>query len=293
MLFTFVVPSGMATDEAFSALKSARPDDAVDLNYVYEFEGAEGRPRLSIQGPSAGGGGPRIAAVIDASLPRNSPALAGVAVRSVRFGPDAGQASAHALAVAVVLADTAGREGLTLLAIDVSEAGPLTGASATSIVQGLDWAAGQDAKVINISMTGPPNAAVAAVVRRVVKRGVVIVAAAGNAGPHAEPPYPAALPEVVGVTAVDDRMRIWRRATQGPHVDFAAPGVKISAAGAEWTGTSFAAPVVAGLILRSGVTPETLAAGARDLGAPGRDPVFGYGFLSEGCPGRVAQATRP
>lgn len=279
-LHVFAVPSGRKTQTLFAALKAARPDDAVDLNFIYVFEGVAtgARPRAFAQG--GGSGGARLAAVIDTALPPKHPALAGVAVRARRFGPGAGRASDHALAVAAVLADTAGRDGLVLLAADVSEAGPLPGASAAAIAHALDWAAGFRAPVINVSLTGPPNAPLAAVVKRVSARGVVIVAAAGNDGPRAKPPYPAALPEVVGVTAVDERLAVWRRATQGPHVDFAAPGVKVSVAGGEWTGTSLAAPVVAGLLLRHGFGPEALVSLARDLGASGRDPVFGHGFVS-------------
>lgn len=279
-LYVFSVPPGAKTQALFAALKAARPDDAVGLNFIYVFEGAASGHRVRPFAQPAEGGGPRLAAVIDTALPPNHPALAGVAVRARRFGPGAGRTSDHALAVAAVLADTAGREGLVLLAADVSEAGPLPGASAAAIAQALDWAAGFRAPVINVSLTGPPNAPLAAVVKRISARGVVIVAAAGNDGPRASPPYPAALPEVVGVTAVDSRLGIWRRATQGPHVDFAAPGVKVAVAGGEWTGTSLAAPVVSGLLLRRGVGPEALATAARDLGAPGRDTVFGHGFVS-------------
>lgn len=283
-LHVFAAPPGGKTHALYAALKAARPGDAVDLNFIYAFEGVQGAP-LRIVAPASDGGGPRLAAVIDTALPDRPAALAGVAVRSRRFGPGPGRPSDHALAVATVLADAAGRQGLVLLAADVSEPGPLPGASAAAIAQALDWAAGFRAPVVNISLTGPPNAPLAAVVRRISARGVVIVAAAGNDGPRASPPYPAALPEVVGVTAVDGDLRIWRRATQGPHVDFAAPGVKVPAAGGEWTGTSLAAPVVAGLLLRRGVGPEALAPLARDLGAPGRDPVFGHGYLSAATAG--------
>lgn len=279
-LHVFAAPTGVRTQTLFAALKAARPDDAVDLNFIYVFEAMQpGAPRAT---PTAvgSGGSQRLAAVIDTALPERAAALAGVTVRVRRFGPGAGRTSNHALAVAAVLADTAGREGLVLLAADVSESGPLPGASVAAIAQALDWAAGHRAPVVNISLTGPANAPLAAVVRRVAARGVVIVAAAGNDGPRAPPPYPAALPEVVGVTAVDGRLRVWRRATQGPHVDFAAPGVKVAAAGAEWTGTSLAAPVVSGLLLRRGIGPNALAASARDLGEPGRDPVYGFGFVS-------------
>jgi len=38
--------------------------------------------------------------------------------------------------------------------------------------------------------------------------------------------------------------------------------------------------VVSGLLLRRGIGPDRLAGSARDLGEPGRDPVFGHGFVS-------------
>ena len=283
ILYTFAVPAGARAQDVVAALRAARPGDAIDLNFVYDFEGGQsaGARFNAVQAPPGpGAGGRRIAAVIDSSLPIDRETLAGVTLRTERFGPGPGKASAHALAVAAILADTAGHAGLTLLAADVSEAGPLPGASAASIAQALDWAAGAGAQVVNISLTGPPNAVLAIVVRRIAARGVVIVAAAGNAGPRAPAPYPAALPEVVGVTAVDRDLRIWRRATQGPHVDFSAQGVKVTAAGGEWSGTSLASPVVAGVLLRTLETPEALARQVRDLGAPGRDTVFGFGFVA-------------
>ena len=75
------------------------------------------------------------------------------------------------------------------------------------------------------------------------------VAAAGNNGPGAEPSYPAAYPGVIAVTAVDQNLNVYRRATQGAYVDLAAPGVNIWTAslkgsGALKTGTSDAVPFV-------------------------------------------------
>ena len=89
--------------------------------------------------------------------------------------------------------------------------------------------------------------------RRVVESalldGMTIVAAVGNAGPGAEPLYPAAYEGVVAVTAIDRQKRIYRQAVQGEHVDFAAPGVRLwtaaSVSGGRFrSGTSYAAPFV-------------------------------------------------
>lgn len=142
------------------------------------------------------------------------------------------------------------------------------------------------AKVINLSLAGPPNSVLEEIVTRLVQdRAITLVAAAGNDGPAAPPAYPAAYPGVIAVTAVDLDNVIYRRAGQGPHLGLAAPGVGVWTAASvsgvrDKSGTSFAAPFVtaaAVLLLGSdaGLTPAQIADrlffGATDLGAPGRD----------------------
>ncbi|HCZ47585.1 MAG TPA: hypothetical protein DCZ11_01105, partial [Gammaproteobacteria bacterium] len=108
------------------------------------------------------------------------------------------------------------------------------------------------------------------------------------------PLYPAAYPGVVGVTAVDGRRRVLPEAGRGPHVSFAAPGADLAAASADGytvvRGTSYAAPVVAGLLAARAGEPASdgarqalsaLVATATDLGSPGRDPIFGHGLVGE------------
>jgi subtilisin family serine protease len=109
--------------------------------------------------------------------------------------------------------------------------------------------------VINMSVVGPDNAVLAAVVRKVIAQSIVIVAASGNDGPGAGPLYPAAYPGVVAVTAVDAHEKVLMEASGGDYVRFAAPGADMLAAslGGKYgavRGTSYAAPLVAGLIAR-------------------------------------------
>ena len=83
--------------------------------------------------------------------------------------------------------------------------------------------------------------------------------------------------------------RIYLSANRGPQVAFSALGVGIEAAvdeGAyeELSGTSFAAPIVAALLAAGARTNPTQAIAqlshvALDLGAPGRDAVYGYGLV--------------
>ncbi|MEL6279490.1 MAG: S8 family serine peptidase, partial [Pseudomonadota bacterium] len=142
-----------------------------------------------------------------------------------------------------------------------------------------------------MSLEGPANAALEIGVRALARRSAV-VAAAGNGGPNASPSYPAAYPEVIAVSAVDQRLRPYRLGTRGAYVELAAPGVDIRSAGPDggterWSGTSFAAPFVAAALLRSlretggdaAAARTLLAQDARDIGARGRDPIFGYGLL--------------
>jgi subtilisin family serine protease len=166
-------------------------------------------------------------------------------------------------------------------------------ATTQSIVAGIDWAIGRGAKVINMSFAGPYDPMLQLALKKAHEKGVVLIAAAGNMGPQSPPLYPAADENVIAVTAVDDKDKLMPQANQGPHVALAAPGVNVIEAAPRatynfTTGTSVAAAHVSGvaaLILERspGIDvaslEEILFSTARDLGAPGRDPQFGYGLV--------------
>jgi subtilisin family serine protease len=156
------------------------------------------------------------------------------------------------------------------------------------------WLARERVAVINVSLVGPRNALLERVVRSLVSQGYVIVAAVGNDGPAAPPLFPASYDGVIGVTAVDMKQRVLVEAGRGKQVDFAARGLDDNAAAtapdsvAPVRGTSFAAPLVAGLLARRIAAPDAqvrervldeLSHAARDLGASGRDDVYGAGLV--------------
>jgi subtilisin family serine protease len=113
------------------------------------------------------------------------------------------------------------------------------------------------ARVLNLSF-GTPETSLGPddpvphveVVRYALERDCVLVAASGNSGDETRY-FPAALPGVIAVGAVDEQRRPAPFSTMGPHVCLCAPGEGIPLAGldggySEGSGTSFAAPFVTG-----------------------------------------------
>ena len=208
------------------------------------------------------------------------PSEHGTAVASLLVGRDRGFEGAAAKA--------------ELFAADVYCDKP-DGGSAEEVVRALAWMARERVAVINLSLVGPQNRLLEQGVAALVKRGHLLVAAVGNDGPAAPPLFPAAYAGVVGVTGVNPNRRVLVEAAQGPQVLLTAPGADMAVArnGGGYgiaRGTSFAAPLVAGLLaaelrepdpVRATAIVERLAASAVDLGAPGRDPVYGRGLVAE------------
>ncbi len=218
---------------------------------------------------------------------------------SLSAGQTSGPPRAHGTAVAGLLVGTieaqpARLPGATLYNASVfySRNQYAQGATMAHLVKGLNWLIEEDVGVINMSLTGPDNRILALAIERIVARGRIVVAAAGNEGPAAPALYPAAYPEVIAATAVDSDRQIYRWANRGQHIDFAAPGVSVLTARSEGdfgreSGTSMAAPAVAAHLAcaladkpgSTGAVVRRLADRAEDLGDPGRDPVFGHGLL--------------
>ncbi|GAA1991876.1 hypothetical protein GCM10009817_37520 [Terrabacter lapilli] len=168
----------------------------------------------------------------------------------------------------------------------------------SDVVEGISWAVSHGAKIINLSLGGDADSPVLHdAVSNAVANGAVVVVAAGNSGDDV-PEYPAAYPEAVAVAATDTSGALTDFSTFGPWVDVAAPGFGIlsttiaDASGNEnyayGDGTSFAAPIVSGVValMRSqtpSLTPaqvlQRLRSTARDAGPRGSDPYYGAGIV--------------
>ena len=122
--------------------------------------------------------------------------------------------------------------------------------------------------------------------------GTTMVCAAGNKGQDVENCYPANSSYTIAVSAVNQNLRYEVYSNYGPLVDFCAPGSGISATTVggsvvTCTGTSFAAPHITAAaallkILEPAATPDRVKALLRtyayDLGASGKDNIFGWGI---------------
>jgi subtilisin family serine protease len=168
-----------------------------------------------------------------------------------------------------------------------------SGAESTSfvILRGMDYAAAHGAQIVNMSFAGPKDALIERGIAALAGKGIVMVAAAGNAGAKSPPLYPAANANVIAISATDAQDRLFTASNRGGHIAVAAPGVDLFLPAPEekyqiTSGTSFSAAYVsglAGLMLERNpaLKPEELRTilmkTARDLGSPGRDDLFGAG----------------
>ena len=115
-----------------------------------------------------------------------------------------------------------------------------------------------------------------------LEKGCIVVAAGGNDGIEQEI-YPAAYPDVIGVSALGYNGKIWPDSNSGKHIDVSAPGMNIISTGigesyVYASGTSASAPMVSALAamlisekpdLSSSFTRRLIIQGTKDLGDKG------------------------
>ncbi len=167
------------------------------------------------------------------------------------------------------------------------------GGSSFNVGNGIKYAANHGAKVINLSLRGGHSNYIDDNIDYAIKKGVVVVAAAGNDGYNTAYFCPAHLTKAVVVAAVDKNDQRALFSNYGDSVDVAAPGVGVVSCvpGGGYkslNGTSMAAPHVAAVaamfrLKYPSKTPaqiETLLKNnVRDLGSPGKDRYYGHGIL--------------
>ena len=161
--------------------------------------------------------------------------------------------------------------------------------STSSVTRGIAYAIEHGAQIINMSLAGKGySQAMEEAVSLAIARGVIVVAAAGNAS-DTLPWYPAAYQGVIAVTATDKNDRVAGFSNTGSWISLAAPGVQIYTTGIESeytqsTGTSPAAAFVSGataLLLQMTKDPygigDLLENTAKDIETNGWDSSAGWG----------------
>jgi thermitase len=220
------------------------------------------------------------------------------AIEEGRCADDEGHGTHVAGTIAAIAGNAAGIAGVAFDSpLIVCKALGADGSGGTSDVAScIAWAHSRGAKVISMSLGGPPSNTLRAAVKAAWaggrRDGSVIVAAAGNDGDTGTD-FPAGYPEVVSVAAVDDAGSRAVFSNANEDVEVAAPGVDVLSAKAgggyvRMSGTSMATPHAAGAAaLEWEAHPRSAARRIRDLldglgadaGPAGRDPEYGYGIL--------------
>jgi Subtilase family len=194
-----------------------------------------------------------LVAVIDSGIDTAHPDLAGAVAASFDvLGPHEshfhGTAMAGAIAAHGQLIGVAPRVRLLAVrALDAEGQG-----TTVSITDGIDWAVARGARVLNMSFAGPHDPLLQQHLAAAHDRRIVLVAAAGNAGPASPPLYPAADANVIAVTATDADDHLFAQANRGRYIAVAAPGVDVlepapNASVQLISGTSVAAAHVSGV----------------------------------------------
>jgi subtilisin family serine protease len=243
------------------------------------------------------GKGVRIA-IIDSEVDASHPDLAGAIGAHFRAFSEEEKPHLHGTGMAGAMAARQNMVGVAPGAVLLTVSAFSTKASSSegttfNILKGLDWAAAQGARVINMSFAGPADPRLREALQKANARGIVLVAAAGNAGPKSPPLYPAADSIVIAVTATNAEDALFSGANRGNYITVAAPGVDILASAPEsayqfTTGTSVAAAEVSGVVAlllerNPSLTPaevrKILMDTAKRLSGKPRDRDFGAGLV--------------
>ncbi len=254
-----------------------------------------------------------VIAVIDSEIDFKQPNLAGAIADRYDAGCGASAPDPHGTGMAGAIVSHGQLMGVapraTIIAICAFGGTGHPNADTVKIINGLDYAIQHGARIVNMSFAGPRDPALSQALQIAREKGVLLIAAAGNAGPKSPPLYPGADPSVMAVTATDEHDRVFNGANQGSYVTVAAPGVNVLVPAPEGgiqftTGTSVATANVSGVAAlliahKPSLTPEEIRAllvrTAKHLGPRGMNPEYGAGLVDpvKALETGVSQASAP
>jgi len=308
MVVRVSTPPGMSVPKALKKLAALLPGVTLDANSQFEASatntarpGSNPRAMAGWDSLSATCGTGLVLGQIDSGVDITHPAFKRNNVTYKAFtksGRKPGPAT-HGTAVAAMLVGTAEWGGLLPGAklyaanmFEINAKGKKVGSS-IGLMKAIDWLAGKKVNAVNLSIAGSDNKVVRKAFNLAKQANLLMIAAVGNWGRADKPAYPAAYTHVIAVTATKGTELIYSYANQGKYVDFAAPGVAIYTAtpgggGKSRSGTSFATPYITAMAaILAKARPTTtandirraLGKATRDLGKPGKDTIFGYGYV--------------
>ncbi|MCM2303413.1 MAG: S8 family peptidase [Elusimicrobia bacterium] len=268
--FNFGAAKGIVQNPMASAIAAQRKEETWGINRVH----------APAAWPLTEGKGVKVA-VIDTGIDAGHPELSGKvdggysAITKTENPADYQDDNGHGSHVAGTIAAKKDGKGVVgvapqarLYAVKVLDADG--SGNLSDVIDGIVWAAKNKMDVANMSLGAPVDSeAMKRAVRFARGSGVVIVAAAGNSGGSVG--FPGAYEDTIAVAASDSNDKLAGFSSRGPEVDFIAPGVDVLSAKmgggfASYSGTSMAAPHVAGL--------AALAVSQGYVGLNGPDGVF-------------------
>lgn len=305
----YQLPSGLGVRDAITRLEESAAVVNAQPNYLYVLQQDAGAGKLQQFGndkvdlseahAKTKGKNTRIA-VIDTAVDGSHSEFANSTIALFNVTDGDQNVDPHGTSVAGILAADTKLTGvapeaeiISIAAFSKDASGKTVGDSWT-ILEALNVALKQNADILNMSFAGPADPLVQRAMEGARKRNIVPVAAAGNEGPEAATLFPAGYEDVIAVTATDDENNVYNNANTGEYIDIAAPGVDLLVLGRSsgyqtLSGTSMATAYISGIAAlvmsaNPGADYATIRAmletSTTDLGAPGRDRVFGAGIPS-------------
>ena len=161
-----------------------------------------------------------LVAVIDSGVDTAHPEFAGVIADTYDVLDPAEPPHAHGTAIAGAIAAHSRLMGVApsakILAIRAfGESKGSAEGTTFNILKSINWAVEKNAHVINMSFAGPQDPALSRSLAAARQKGIVLIAAVGNAGPKSPPLYPAADANVIAVTATDSDDQLFKASNRG------------------------------------------------------------------------------
>jgi subtilisin family serine protease len=319
------LPEGVDEEFYVQAFKSQSDVEFAELDRVYSPQDmVPDDPEYSVQwhlstiaAPTAwatttGSAGVTIA-ILDSGVDPNHPDLAGKLVpgwNTYDENSNTADVYGHGTAVAGTAAALSNNAqgvssvawGCSIMPVRVSDT--LGYAFTSTIASGLVWAADHGARVANISFAATNSSAVTNAAQYFQSRGGIVTVSAGNEASFDSTADNKYVLTVSGSTS-SDSLASW--SNTGNNIDLSAPGAGIRTTNRGggygwWSGTSFSAPVVAGVAalvmsanpgLTAPQVQSVIKQSADDLGTSGWDTSFGAGRVNAAAAIALAISTAP